>query len=215
VIAILFLKSFGGLLEAWLVALFLLTAAIFVKYSYQRIAHLKGFKKGLRIFLIALVSLYWSYVAITIAYWYLIELKGGVIDQMIVNPLFIWMIIGFFVLLEYRIFRKPFTKIKETVTIYSNRKKTVLRIDSIGYIESRSDFTIAILLDGKEYKNNTPISDWEKMLDSFVRIHRSFLVNPKKLTLNGNEAVVNSTWNLPISRKYKQRVIEQFESSTN
>jgi hypothetical protein len=212
VIATLIFKSIGGFLEAWLVSLFLLTAAVFVKYSYQYIAHLKGFRKVLRVFLIAMVSLYWSYIAITIAYWYLIELKGGVIDQIIVNPIFIWMIIGFFVLLEYRVFRKPNAPIKETVSIYSDRKKTVLRIESIAYIESRSDFTIAVLSDGKEYKNNTPISEWAKMLDSFIRIHRAFLVNPKKLTLNGNEVLVDSKWTLSVSRKYKQEVIERLET---
>lgn len=215
VIATLFLKSFDGFLESWLIALFLLTAAIFAKYSYQHIAHLKGFKKGLRVSLIALASLYWCYIAITIAYWYLIELKGGVIDQMIMNPLFIWMIISFFVLLEYQLFRKSFAHIKETVSIFSNRKKTILQIDSIAYIESRSDFTLAIMLNGEEYKNNTTISDWEKMLDSFIRVHRSCLVNPKKCTLKGNEVVINSIWNLPISRKYKQLVIEQLESLSN
>lgn len=213
-IATLFLKTFGGFLEAWLIALFLLTAAIFVKYSYQRVSHFKGFRKWLRVALIALVSLYWSYIAIIIAYWYLIELKGGVIDELIVNPIFIWMIIGFFVLLEYRIFRKPKVETPETVSIFSNRKKTLLQVDQIAYIESRSDFTIAVLLDGSTYKNNTPISEWENRLELFLRIHRSFLVNPNHLTVNGNEVIVHATWQLPISRKYKQAVCERLESAT-
>ncbi|NND51640.1 MAG: LytTR family transcriptional regulator [Flavobacteriaceae bacterium] len=211
-IAILFLKTFDGFFEAWLIALFLLTAAIFVKYSYEMIRHLRGFRKWLRLILIALVSLYWSYIAIAIAYWYLLELKGGVIEELMINPIFIWMIIGFLVLLEFQIFRKTNKKVNETISIYSNRKKIVLQVDSIAYIESRSDFTIAVLLDGETYKNNTTISDWSKKLDHFIRIHRAFLVNPESMVIKGNEILVNSTWNLPMSRKYKAEVINKFQN---
>lgn len=206
-IATLLLNSIGNFWDAWLLALFLLSAAIFVKYSFHSIRSMSGYKKWIRILLIAVVSLYWSYLAIVIAYWYFLELKGGVMEAMLINPVFIWMIVGFLVLLEFQIFNRRGKPSKETISIFSNRKKTVLQIDQIAYVESRSHFTIVVLLNGDILKNNTTITEWEQKLKGFLRIHRSFLVNPDKMVLNGNEVIVNSIHNLPVSRKYKQEVM--------
>ena len=79
------------------------------------------------------------------------------------------------------------------------------------YIESRGNFTLAVLLDGSHYKNTIRISEWEQKLDKFIRIHRSFLVNPDISVLNGNEVIVNSEINLPVSRSYKEKVTDYFK----
>ncbi|WP_440871014.1 LytTR family transcriptional regulator DNA-binding domain-containing protein [Tamlana flava] len=67
--------------------------------------------------------------------------------------------------------------------------------------------------DGTQYKNNIKISEWEQKLNSFVRIHRSFLVNPDLATLNGNEIVINAECSLPISRSYKKQVEAYFKNN--
>jgi len=191
-----------------------LPAAMIVKFGIEKTKHFYGLRKWVRYFFIAMISLYWGYVAITVAYWYFLELNANNLDKILISPLFIWVVIGFFVLLETIIFNKSKKEENKTITIYSDRKKTTINIYNLAYIESRGEFTLAILIDGSEYKNNIRISEWEQKLNDFVRIHRSFLVNPEFSTLKGNEVVVNAQWNLPISRSYKQKVSGFFNNST-
>lgn len=213
-IAILLQNSIPDFWNAWLISLFFLPAALIVKFGIERFQPLKGFKKALRYFLIAVVSLYWGYLAVTVAYWYFLELKSDSLEKILINPIFIWIIVGFFVLLEFMIFKKSMEEEMKTITIYSNRKKTTIKINNLAYIESRADFTLAILMDGSEYKNTSRISEWEQKLNGFVRIHRSFLVNSDVSTINGNEVVVNAKWSLPISRSYKQKVLDNFNKTS-
>ena len=214
-IAILLQNSIPDFWKAWLIALFFLPGALIVKFGIEKSQSMKGFKKLIRYFLIAVLSLYWGYVAVTVAYWYFLELKSESLEKILINPIFIWVIMGFFVLLEYMIFKKPETDEIKTITIYSNRKKTTINIDNLAFIESRADFTIAKLMDGSEYKNTCRISEWEEKLNGFLRIHRSFLVNPDVTTISGNEVVVRAKWNLPISRSYKPKVLEYFNNPSN
>ena len=214
-IAILLQNSIPDFWNAWLIALFFLPAALIVKFGIEKSQPLKGFKKLIRFFLISVLSLYWGYVAVSVAYWYFLELKSDSLEKILINPIFIWVIIGFFVLLEYVIFKKSKDEEIKMITIYSNRKKTTININNLAYIESRADFTLAKLVDGSEYKNTCRISEWEQKLNGFIRIHRSFLVNPDVSTINGNEVVVNAQWNLPISRTYKPKVLEYFNNPSN
>lgn len=211
-IAFLLINSFKGFWNSWLVALLFLIAVLFVKYGIKKVQSFSKTKKYLRYFLLAVGSLYWVYLSITLAYWYILELKAYQLEQILINPIFIWIIIGFFVGLEYFLFKYKEKPVLEKVKIYSNRKKTILVIDELAYIESRGDFTIAVLIDGSEFKNLINISTWENRLDRFLRVHRSFLVNPDKSILQGNEVVVNGKWKIPISRSYKERVVTYFNN---
>lgn len=149
-----------------------------------------------------------------IAYWYFLELNAAGFDHVLINPIFIWITIGFFLLLEQLLFKGWHAKQEaaSTVTIYSERKKTVLEKNKKAYIESRGYFTLVMMNDGHEMKNNVRISEWEMTLDEFLRIHRSFLVNPKLAILKGNEVIINSEWTLPISRSYKTKVLAYFQN---
>jgi len=209
-IAFLLLASIHNYWNALLISLFLMPAALMVKYGIENAKLFTGFKRWLRYFFVALVSLYWGYIAITLVYWYFLELKAESLDKILINPIFIWILIGFFVAVEYLIFKKTNNKKAETILIYSERKKTVISKTNLAFIESRGDFTTAILIDGSEYKNAIKISKWETRLPDFIRIHRSFLVNPDYATLKGNEIVVHGKWNLPISRSYKPSVHRYF-----
>ena len=210
-LAMLLQNSIPNFWNAWLIALFFLPAAFIVKIGVEKIKPFKGFKKWLRYFFIALVSLFWGYMAIVLAYWYFLELKADSVESTLINPVFIWIVIGFFILFERVIFKQAKTTTKETISIFSDRKKTIIKIDNLAYIESIGNFTLAVLLDGSHYKNTIRISEWEQKLDKFIRIHRSFLVNPDISVLNGNEVIVNSEINLPVSRSYKEKVTDYFK----
>lgn len=211
-IAFLLQNSIPYFWDAWLIALFFLPAAFIVKYGVEKTKLLKGLKKWLRYLLIAVTSLYWGYIAVTVAYWFFLELKADALEKILINPIFIWMMIGFFVLFETILFKKVKTVNNETISIYSDRKKTVFQINNIAYIESRGDFTMVVLKDGSQFKNTIKISEWEDKLKNFLRIHRSFLVNPDIATLSGSEIVIDENNALPISRSYKKKVEDYFKN---
>ncbi|WP_370477586.1 hypothetical protein [Tamlana flava] len=122
-IAFLLQNSIPFFWDAWLIALFLLPAAFIVKFGIAKTKPFTGVKKWLRYLFLSLISLNWGYVAITITYWYFLELKADALEKILINPFFIWMIIGFFILLEYILFKKSNSIAKETIPIYSDRKK--------------------------------------------------------------------------------------------
>ena len=209
VIAFLFKSSFHRFWQAWITAMMLLPSVVVVKFGLEQAQkQARPFSKGVLMFFYGILCLYLSYMAILAAYWYFLELDAEAFNFMIVNPVFIWISIGFFVFLERLIFKEAKEEEQEpiTVTIFSERKKTVLRIDQITYVESRGDFTVAHLDNGESFKNSVKISQWERRLPDFLRIHRSFLVNPQKATLHGAKVRIGTDEDLPVSRGYKTRV---------
>ena len=167
-------------------------------------------KKGISLFFWAVFCLYLSYLAIIGAYWYFLELRAETLDLIMVNPVFIWICLGFFVVLEQRLFKKEINEEQESVTIFSNRKKTILKVSQIIFVESRGDFTLVHMDNGDIFRNNVKISQWQNRLDGFLRIHRSFLINPVKATIHGSLIRTSSNTDLPISRGYKKTVVDYF-----
>ncbi len=207
VIAFMFKSSFYRFWQAWITASMLLPSVIVVKYGLEQSQkEINAVKKWIWLFFYGILCLYLSYMAILAAYWYFLELDAEAFNFMIVNPIFIWISIGFFVFLEQRIFKGKAEEEPVTVTIFSARKKTVLQVDQITFVESRGDFTIAHMESGESFKNSVKISQWEQRLPAFVRRHRSFLVNPQKAALHGSHVRVGTDEELPISRGYKSKV---------
>lgn len=97
--------------------------------------------------------------------------------------------------------------LKGFLTVRADRKQTNIPFESIDYIESVGDY-IKIVTDSDD-----PILSYErishiikKLPEHFLRIHRSFIVNGRKVDMfSKNELNVNGT-TLPISRTYKKRV---------
>ena len=205
--AVLLSGSFPSFGEAWMTALFLLPALILLQLGLQRSRKVESpLKRSVWIFFWAVLALDASYLALLFSYWYFLELHPEQFQMILVNPVFIWITLGFFAGLESFLFKEKTGEEPRTISIYSNRKKTVLEIDQIAYVESRGDFTLVFLKDGSEYKNMVKISNWQQHLDHFLRIHRSFLVNPEISVLHGSSVVVHSKWELPVSRGYKKQV---------
>lgn len=211
-ITLLFKASFGSFWEAWLVSLLFILPALLIKFSWPKIKPLRKAKRVLRLFYIAVASLYFCYLAITLAYWYFLELKGGQMEQVFLNPVLVWIILGFFVGLESYLFPAQDQAKNKSISIFSNRKSTTLLIDEIMYIESRNDFTLVMLSNGQEVINKITISTWANKLPTFIRVHRSFLINPASAIVKGNELIISSKWHIPISRSYKSEVMSYFQN---
>lgn len=210
-VASLLAGSFPEFWQSWLTAVFLLPSLIVLQYGLQSAKAVTPlFRMVVRIFFWAVLALHMSYLAILFSYWYFLELHPDQFDMILVNPVFIWVTLGFFAGLERFLFRSNPPEQARTISIFSDRKKTVLEVDKIAYVESRGDFTLVFLRDGSEFRNKVKISYWEQHLEQFLRIHRSFLVNPEWSVLHGATVTVNAKWELPVSRGYKKSVTEHF-----
>lgn len=126
------------------------------------------------------------------------------------NTVFISVIISFLAVgSEFldRWLEKKFPSGPKKITFLSDRRSVTLLTSEILYVESNDTITILHAAGGSSFKNRTPISQWESILDTeFVRIHRSFLVNRSAITAVDKDALYIGDVELPVSRKYKESV---------
>ena len=94
------------------------------------------------------------------------------------------------------------------ITFTSDRKPVTLPLEEILYVESNDDITTVIATGDRRFRNKTPISQWEAILSPhFLRIHRSYLVNKEAITRVDGDLLYVDDIELPISRKYKDVVL--------
>jgi len=98
------------------------------------------------------------------------------------------------------------------IFVRSERKMVKINFDEILYIESLSDY-IKIFTKGKTVITRETISNMEAKLPNswFLRIHRSFLVGIDKIDTYTNEFVEVNKEELPISRTYKESVLQKLK----
>ena len=96
------------------------------------------------------------------------------------------------------------------IFVRSERKMVKINFDEILYIESLSDY-IKIYLADKISTTRETISNIETKLptNNFLRIHRSYIVNLKKVVSYTNEFVEIGKKAIPISRTYKENVLKK------
>jgi len=94
--------------------------------------------------------------------------------------------------------------------VRSERKMVKINFDTILYIESLSDY-VKIITTQKTIVTRENISSLEEKLayDNFIRIHRSYIVSINKMTSYTNEFIEIENKALPISRSYKESVLQK------
>lgn len=99
------------------------------------------------------------------------------------------------------------------IFVTSGSKNIKIVFDEILYIESLKDYITIHLENGKSHHIKQNISVFEKLLDSnFIRIHRSFIIQTKKLTAySKNEVEVNSV-EIPIGNSYKENWLSHLDN---
>lgn len=92
-----------------------------------------------------------------------------------------------------------------------NRKNILLPVADILYVHSERHKLIIHLKDSSIYETYEKLNSFEAKLteisSDFLRIHTSFLVNKKYVTLYKRESLFIGTTELQISRKYLDQVI--------
>ena len=95
-----------------------------------------------------------------------------------------------------------------SIYVYANKKNIKVYFDEILYLESIKDY-VRIYTTGKNIITKDTISKYEMLLpNSFMRIHRSFIVNSAKITAFTSHDIEIDEKELPIGTSYKKRIIE-------
>jgi len=96
------------------------------------------------------------------------------------------------------------------------RKTARIAYADLRYVESMSDYVNIHLTDGSTLRSKVKISHLEKQLpDSFIRIHRSFIVNRSLVNSFNREELLMGEEAFPVSRTYRQVVMNSLKSHSS
>ena len=190
-------------LEALFIGSMFLPGALAAKYFFPKV---RGVKDTL--FLIAhyLILTYRENLPLPMWDW-------PDLPQILTNPVFIALILTTLAAGSY-FFESWLDRKRPTrpapITFTSDRKPVTLPLEEILYVESNDDITTVIATGDRRFRNKTPISQWEAILNPhFLRIHRSYLVNKEAITRVDGDLLYVDDIELPISRKYKDAVLNE------
>jgi DNA-binding LytR/AlgR family response regulator len=106
---------------------------------------------------------------------------------------------------------------KETENyIYVNENKKYIKIDfdAILYIESLKDY-VKIHLESKRVVTKDSISNFIKKLpNQFLRTHRSYIVNSRKITAFTSLDIEIDTIEIPIGASYKENILHYLKNNS-
>lgn len=101
------------------------------------------------------------------------------------------------------------------VFVPSDKKNVKICLEEILFIESKRDY-ILIKTKNKEVTTYQTITYMEERLpsDQFVRVHRSFIINLKKIESWSNNEVELADITIPIGRTYKREALKKLGESS-
>lgn len=94
------------------------------------------------------------------------------------------------------------------IIIKSGAKSYKVNLSDVLYIESLRDYIKVHIIDGKSIMSKNKISDMENRLpkEDFLRVHRSFIINTKRISaFSASELEVNGV-EIPVGASYKGSV---------
>ena len=202
--------SFG---EAFFLGILFMPGAFALKYFMPQLARSSGKKKIADVFYLSMAIIIFTFFLMMLSHFYVISPMK--FQQIWVNPVFMALIIGVIAAGEWitqKLCARFFSKVPDTVSFFSDRRKVSLQVQDILYVESNDREVFIHSCNGTLYRNKTPISQWESILGKdFVRTHRAFLVNAEYISEVGNESVNVSDEKIPVSRKYKDEVMRKIK----
>lgn len=102
---------------------------------------------------------------------------------------------------------------EEYIFIKSNLKKRKIFVNNIQWIEALGDY-IKLVTNEESYVILSTMKAFEKEIEeySFLRIHKSYIVNLKKIKRFNSKFVEINTENIPLSRNKKKLLIEALDN---
>ncbi len=179
---------------------------------------------GLYSFYTAVISMYLETIVLMFSFIYLANFNFKNLGPNASNTfllaalLYLMVFIGSFLLMSQQIrekqqiiqeFMLEKEKLKQAcLEIVSNRKTIKIKYTNIKYIESLSNY-VNIHTDTEKIKTKEKISNLEDRLPgSFLRIHRSFIINKDRLKSFSYDQVLVDDIQLNIGRTYRKQVKE-------
>ncbi|PWN07546.1 LytR/AlgR family response regulator transcription factor [Rhodohalobacter mucosus] len=174
------------------------------------------------------ISLLLQMIVITIAFIVIANYNYGSLNPLMSNifvlfiAVYVLVLLKAFILLYLRIQRsdskiskleKNVAQLEEgSITVRSNRNFEHLLLKEILYLESFGDY-VKIHTRDRVVTTRKNISDLDESLPySFIRIHRSFIVNRDCIERYSSSEVHVNNIDLPISRTYKKQVLDLLNS---
>ncbi|MDO6492494.1 MULTISPECIES: LytR/AlgR family response regulator transcription factor [unclassified Cellulophaga] len=100
-------------------------------------------------------------------------------------------------------------KVQTSVFVKSDKKIIKVNFDDILYIEAYGNY-IKIFADKMILTPQTLSSFLEKLPDSFIRVHKSFIINFNKLKLiDGNQVILENNSKLPLGKLYRKSILDK------
>ena len=182
-------------------------------------------------FCTAIVSVYLEIIVLVFSYVYIVNFNYENLSPnaskiaLLAVILYLMVFIGSFILMMNQIIenRQVIQKLldekekmkKSFLEIISNRKIAKIPYDDIVYIESLSDH-IKVITINKEITSKEKISRLsERLPDTFLRIHRSFIINTERINERSLDEVLVDDIRLNIGRSYRKAVKELLNSHTS
>jgi hypothetical protein len=194
--------------QAWMLSTMLLPGALLLRAVIPGL--LSGFPRNVHHWLYAAVGVLWmEYLGAIAAYWLLFQLDPDHFPKVLINPVFSLFWISALIVGEFGLRRIFFQKEDDVPKLQftSARKEYIRPVSHLVYIESRDRYTVIHESSGDQWPTSKSITKWQEELPNWVRIHRSFLINPDHI-LNKSASALNlklkeGSIELPISRTYK------------
>jgi len=102
-------------------------------------------------------------------------------------------------------------KAQGSLYVYADKKNVKVYFDEILYIESIKDY-IRIHTTRKNIISKNTITRYEELLPpSFIRVHRSYIINTAKITAFTHHDIEIGEQEIPIGSSYKKIVIERLK----
>ena len=100
----------------------------------------------------------------------------------------------------------------DSIYIRADRKMVKINLTEILYVESTGDY-LKFHTSAKVWVTRDSLSEYEEKLPktSFLRIHRSFIINLQHIQAYTHEFIEIENQALPISRSYKNEVLEKLK----
>ena len=225
-----FKGSYGGLAQSFFFVSFLFpvvvgTSYLLTSWLVPRYLLKKVYFKFALYFIYTLVfSVYLEMLVMTLSLIIFANFQYSELNPKTTDIVFLTVVLYFFVFLNTIMFlireyfrgeekRKLLEKekdlnIKGYLLVRSERKNRRIMFDTIMYMESLGNYVRIISSSGENILTKEKLSSLtERLPETFIRIHRSIVVNRDKIKTFNRELVTINSVELPISRKYKNEVI--------
>ena len=100
---------------------------------------------------------------------------------------------------------------EESIFVYADKTMHKLKVEDILYIKSELDY-VSIVTENEQLLLLDSLNYWEEKMKSydFIRIHRSYIVNSKRVHKISRSKVTVSTIDIPIGVTYKVKLKAKF-----